>query len=206
MSNGISLSVDVQDGATPMVRELVAQLTNPRGLHEAIGLRGRTLTRDHLIGIAGSRHATANRLGATPSGHWAQAAEKTTFEADTLSATITVKHDGIGRAMHDVEITPGAGKKFLTIPLISYAYNVRAAAVWESEGLFIAKGKNSKGKDVAVAGKRLADGSFQPWYLLVPRVHQAQDRSLLPSDEEYTQAAREGTRDFVDYLLIRQRK
>lgn len=199
--SGISLKVDVNDGATPRVREFLERCANMRGLHEAIGLRARALTRDHLIELARDRHATANRLGATPSGHWAQAAEKTTHTADAVSATVTIAHPGIGRAMHDVDIVPTGGKKALTIPLIAQAYNLRAAAAWEQEGLFIAGGKNAKGKEVAVAVKRLGDGSLQPWYLLVPRVHQKQDRTLLPSDGEYALAAQQGARDFADYLL-----
>lgn len=203
--SGLSLSVDVTDGATPTVRTFLEAVAHSRRLHEAIGLRARTLTRDHLIGIAGSRHDTANRLGAQPSGHWAQAAEKTTYVADSDSATVTIAHPGIGRAMHDVDIYPGGGKKALTIPLIAAAYNLRAASVWESEGLFVVKGKSSKG-NAAVAVKRLTDGSLQPWYLLLPSVHQKQDRSLLPSDEQYRVAAVEGARDYVDYLIVRKNR
>jgi len=198
--SGISLSVDVQDGAKPLVSELISRLTNRTGLHQAIGMRARTLTWEHLISLAGTRHASAARLGATPSGHWAQAAEKSTYAADSGAATVTVTQPGIGRAFHDVDIYPSGGAKALTIPLIAQAYNLRAASVWESEGLFVVRTKNS-GKAVAV--KRLADGSLQPWYLLVPHVHQKQDRSLLPSNEEYTDAAKQGARDYVDYLLTR---
>lgn len=202
--SGISLNVDVRDGATAMVRDFIAGLTNRTQLHEAIATRARTVTRDHLISLAGTRHGSANRLGASPSGHWAQAAEKTSADFDASSATITVSHPGIGRAFHDVEIYPGAGKKAITIPLIAQAYNLRAASVWESEGLFIVKGKSSKGNGAAVAVKRLPDGTLQPWYLLVPHVHQKQDRTLLPSDREYRAAAVMGARDFVDYLITRR--
>ena len=202
--SGISLSVDVRDGASPLVGEFIAQLTNRTQLHEAIASRARTLTRDHLIGLAGTRHGSANRLGASPSGHWAQATEKTSADFDATSATITVAHPGIGRAFHDVEIYPGAGKKAITIPLIAQAYNLRAASVWESQGLFVVKGKTSAGSGAAVAVKRLPDGTLQPWYLLLPHVHQKQDRSLLPSNAEYQTAAKEGARDYVDYLITRR--
>ena len=36
------------------------------------------------------------------------------------------------------------------------------------------------------------------WYWLVKSVHQKQDRSLLPTDEEYHLATLEGVRDFLD--------
>ena len=198
--SGISLNIDVQGGQPPALRAVLGLLADRTGLHDAIARRATTLTRDHLIRIASSRHATASRLGARPSGHWAQAAEKTTFSADSLAATITIAQPGIGRAMHDVDIYPGAGAKCLTIPLIAEAYNLRAADVWESEQLVVAKSKQS-GK--AFAGKRLEDGSFQAWYLLVPSVHQHQDRTLLPSDDEYRVSALEGAHDYLSYLLTR---
>jgi hypothetical protein len=198
--SGLSLSVDVVNRVSPAIQAVTRELTDLRGLHNAMGYAARTLTRNHLIELAGSRHDTANRLGAKPSGHWAQAAEDTTFESDANSATVTIAHPGIGRAMHDVTITPGSGKKFLTIPLIAQAYDLRAAAVWAAEELFIAKAKDQSGKDYAVAGKRLSDGSFQAWYLLVPSVHQAQDRSLLPSDTEYERAAVDGAIDYLQFV------
>jgi len=196
--SGLSLSVNVVNRVSPAILAVTRELTDLRGLHNAMGLSARTLTRDHLIDLAGSRHDTANQLGAKPSGHWAQAAEKTTMESDANSATVTIAHPGIGRAMHDVTITPGEGKKFLTIPLIAQAYNLRAADVWAAEELFIPKREDQSGK--AVAGKRRSDGSFQPWYLLVPSVHQAQDRSLLPSDTEYERAAVDGAIDYLKFV------
>ena len=198
--SGISLSVDVTNGALPLVGQLLARLTNLQGLNEAMGMRAQNLTRDHLLAIAQSRHTSAERLGAQPSGHWAQAAEKTSMQADASSATVTISHPGIGRAMHDVTILPKG--KCLTIPLIARAYTLRAASVWESEGLFVAKAKSGGGSK-AVAGKLNADGKFEAWYLLVPSVHQAQDRTLLPSDEEYSLAAKEGANDYVSFLLTK---
>jgi len=198
--SGISLSVDVVNAVSLKIRAVTGLLPDLRGLHDAMGYAARTLTRDHLIGLAGTRHDTANRLGATPSGHWAQAAEKTTFTADATSATITITQPGIGRAMHDVDIHPSGGAKTLTIPLIAQAYNLRAASVWESEGLFVVKGKNSKGSGAALAVKRLSDGSLQPWYLLVPSVHQKQDRSLLPSNAAYERAAVDGAIRYLEFV------
>ena len=200
--SGLSLSVDVVSAVSPRVRGVIDLLTNFRGIHDAMGYAGRTLTRDHLIGLAGTRHGSANRLGAAPSGHWAQAVEKTTFAADAHSATISISHPGIGRAMHDVDIYPSGGAKNITIPLIAQAYNLRAASVWESQGLFVVKGKTSAGNSGAVAVKRLPDGTLQPWYLLLPHVHQKQDRSLLPSNTEYERAAVDGA---INYLQMAQR-
>ena len=194
--SGISLSIDVINPISAKVRAVTEHLTDRRGMHNAMGFAARNLTRDHLNDIATSRHATASRLGATPSGHWAQAAEKTTMESDATSATVTISHPGIGRALHDVDITPGAGKKFLTIPLLAQAYNLRAARV---EGLFVAKGKNG-GLFLAKKESEDKDAPVRAWYLLVPSVHQAQDRSLLPSNTEYERAAVDGAIDYLKFV------
>ena len=84
--SGISLNVDVRDGATPLVRDFISRLGNLSELHEFIGHRMQAVTRDHLLAL--DSHATANRLGAQPSGHWAQAAEKTSYTSDATSATL----------------------------------------------------------------------------------------------------------------------
>jgi len=193
----LTISVDIKDGVTPLVGRFVEGLTDRTGLHEAIGIRDRNLIRDHFIVIAQTRHDTANRLGAEPSGHWAQAAEKTTFRADSDATTVSINQPGIGRAVHDVTIVPGAGKQWLTIPLIAEAYNQRAYRV---PGLFM---PGAKGAKKHVLAKRGADGTLRFWYALVKSVTQKQDRTLLPSDEELRLAAFQGVRDYVDFLLSR---
>jgi len=198
--SGISLNIDVSDSGSRVVQRILALLTNRTEMNEAISKKAQALTREHLRSISLTHR---NKLGAPSSGHWGKAVDKTTAQFDATSATVTIAHEGIGRSMHDVDIYPGAGKKAITIPLIAQAYNLRAAAIWESEGLVIAGSKNAKGKSVAVAGKRLEGGGFQAWYLLVPHVHQKQDRTLLPSDEEYTQNAKEAALSYVGLILSR---
>ena len=44
-------------------------------------------------------------------------------------------------------------------------------------------------------------GVVTPFYILVKRVVQRQDRSLLPSDEKFAAAARVGVRGYVGMVL-----
>lgn len=206
--SGLAIDLDlkvVRDEATPAAQSFIDGLRSKAGLHEAIGRRALNLTREHFIRIAGTRHDTAERLGAQPSGHWAQAAEKTTMKSTAEAATISINHPGIGRAAHDVDIYPEG--MYLTIALIAAAYNQRARRV---KDLFFVQ---PKGKDYALLGQRTGKrgghaGDFGGgvaaavtwWYLLVTHVHQKQDRSLLPSDDEYHQAMSEGVEDYLSYL------
>lgn len=194
MSTGITY--DVTNHISGPLRALQTGLGGDRsGLNEAIGIEELALFRNHLIALAESRHGTANALGATPSGHLAQAAEKTTMRSDASGATITITQPGMRRAFGDVDIFPGPGKKALTIPLTAEAYNRRAIGM---VGLFAIRSKEGKGLLVRKDGA----GGLVALYLLVSSVHQKQDRTLLPSDEEIITAAKIGARNYVDYLLL----
>jgi hypothetical protein len=214
----MNIGLEIQVRSADVDRKLqafFAQISDRTEMNQAIGERARELTRNHLVAIAESRHATAERLGATPSGHWGQAAEKTTFEADGIGATVSVHQRGISRVAHDVEIKPGEGKKYLTIPAIAEAYNQRAYRV---PGLHLIFGRKAgeAARPIALGtgaaseikyGRIRKDGSRKIthtasqlgtiWYWLVKSVHQKQDRTLLPSDEEYRLSALAGVRDFL---------
>lgn len=196
----IGITINVTDTVRPALTALANGLGDRSGLHEAIGRECLALTRDHLLHIAQTRHATAERLGAAPSGHWGQAAEKTTMRSDADAATITINQPGIRRAAQDVTIVPTGGKKWLTIPLVAEAYNQRA---YRLQGLFFVKPKDG---DHALLGRREGSGKAAAvtWlYLLKQSVFQKQDRTLLPPDEAYGQAALVGAASYVDYLLLR---
>jgi hypothetical protein len=199
--SGISIrtTIDDTDSVIPRLAMFVGAL-RPGGrtkLNRAIGHHLLNLTRDHLTEIARSRHDTAQRLGARPSGHWAQAAEKARSSANAEAATVTIRHPGISRVGRDVTITPGEGKKFLAIPLIAAAYNQRA---YRQKGLFVLRSAEGALFLAKMSG-RGKSADLEVWYLLVRSVKQKQDRSLLPSDEQYSQGALEATRDYVAWLL-----
>ena len=179
-----------------MLQRFKQELAGTSDLNEAVGMQVRADVRDYLIAVAGSRHASAIRLGATPSGHWAQAAEKTTFAATAESVTVSVKHPGIRRAVQDIDILPGPGKKYLTIPLIAAAYNVRA---YRMRGLFFKLSKQGNPILWMKEGK-----SIRPVYLLKPAVHQKQDRTLLPAEEALRKSALMGVRTFVRSLIAKK--
>lgn len=109
----------------------VAAVLDSVQLSQAMGEGVKEKTREHLAELAGSRHTTADRLGASPTGHLAMAAravESASVSADAASASFSVRHPGLGRAFHDVTITPGGGRQFLTIPLNAIAYGRRISA------------------------------------------------------------------------------
>ncbi|MEO7933208.1 MAG: hypothetical protein ABIT76_08635 [Chthoniobacterales bacterium] len=153
------------------------------------------VTRIHLRDIASTRHATAQRLGASPTGHLAQAAEKVAgaaITADENEAALVFNHPGLSRAFRDVTITPTKSKA-LTIPIAAVAYGRRAG---EFAGLFLYKGKTG---NAFLALQE--DGKLKLLYLLLRSVTQKQDRSLLPSQEQWSAAAVQGAKKYVREAL-----
>jgi len=195
MSYGIA--IDVRDAISPYLDAIQDGFGNPKGLHEFIANEELELIRDYLLTEVATRHKTASALGATPSGHWGDPQSYTSASWDDEAATVAIRKAGIGRAVHDVDIEPGAGKQWLTIPLIAEAYNQRACRM---AGLFFTQ---PKGKGYALLGRRTEKGVPPTWvYLLVKSVHQAQDRTLLPTQQAMVVAADIGARKYLKTLKL----
>lgn len=105
------------------------------------------------------------------SKHWSP--DKVTV---TGKNKIHVGVEGVMRAYRDIVIRP-LHRKHLTIPLHAEAYGMKAPEV---KGLF------RMGNLLAVreGGSYGMPTSIIPWYLLVDEVHQKQDETLMPTDQE----------------------
>lgn len=209
----VTLSIDVDDvEARAMLDTFDGGLSDAALLHEHMAGRSENAVRDYLRDSAQFRHATADRLGATPTGHLERAAESVASTFDAAGAYITVTSPGIGRAFHDVTIVPVNGGKYLTIAANAAAYGRRAGsfidlrlAFFKGGTLALVKaeqssirGRRRSGYDTERAGAK--DGRGSIYYWLVKEVHQKQDRSLMPSDAEMAAAAQEGALDYLRLL------
>lgn len=122
----VSLTVSVT-GAGDLAEQF-AKVTGPKALqtlNEMMANRVREKIRDYIREeIVPTRHTTAEKLGAAPSKHMedaVKAVEDASVDANSDQATITINHPGLGRAFHDVTITPH-GDYPLTIPITAIAY------------------------------------------------------------------------------------
>lgn len=142
------------------------------------------LVRAHLAKLGTWKHMSAEKLGAQPTGILGRAATRTTSNATSEYGEVVIPTPAVRRAFHDVEIRPKSWE-FLTIPASREAYGFRAG-VLASLGWKIYR----PGKAKVLMG-RLGDDEPKVLYYLATSVHQRQDRSLLPSDEEiHTTATR----------------
>ncbi len=216
------LAVDISIGgdAQRMLAQLEAELLNPVEIHQDIATRAENLTRDYLTSLAQSRHATADSLGAAPTGHLERAAESVMSRSDAEGAVVGITSPGITRAFSDITITP-VNAKYLTIAATAEAYGKRAGAFndlrlafFKGGRLALVKADQSRVSDRRASGygieSKAAKETRVPqqaaqrppiYYWLVKSVHQQQDRTLLPSDELLQSAAEEGVRDWLKSFL-----
>ena len=153
------------------------------------------LTRRHIGSVAGSRHKTADRLGATPSGHLLQGESASVVKDDATeeTATVEVPIPGIRRAFRPLTIMP-RDKQCLTIAIHAMAYN-RSVDDLKRDNIpiFRPKGKN-------ILATTDASGNMIPLYALAMSAMIPQDRELLPSDEEYAKTAGDAYVGAIDAL------
>lgn len=199
----MNLRITIDDKALPALNAAMRMLSGAKRaeLHQAAGVEVQQITCDHVAKMASSRHATADKLGASPTNFLASAAEKvaasSALQSSPDGATLTINHPGFTRAFRSVKIVPRAAKS-LAIPIHAAAYGRRASELWDRMGLFIPKDKAGKPTRVLAA---TIGGVLTPLYILCQSVTQKQDRSLLPSDQDFQNAAVAGVKGWLGMAL-----
>jgi len=93
----------------------------------------------------------------------------------TPQGTVDIDVPGVTRAYHDMDIRP-RWRKALTIPIVRQAYGKRAS---DFSDLFVVKNRRTGHSFLA----QRQGGITTYLFLLVKRVFQRQDPSLMPTDE-----------------------
>jgi len=198
MGNPMEINIAVDDKASPKIHALLAALQDMTEVHEHVANSAYVLVQDHLKRVAPSRHATAQRLGATPTGHLEKAADDVGHRYDSREAVVEIVSEGIKRALGPLEIKP-VNKRWLTIPADAESYgksdgNNSGVAALRAEGwnIFRPRGRmflaGTKGR-----GKAAKD-TFKVLFWLKSQVTIPHDPGLLPEPDEIGAAVREGVK------------
>ncbi len=148
--------------------------------------------RTHLARASLSRHSTAARLGASPTGHLEKAAQavRTELAPGGIAAgagnpsvgAVIVESPGIARALRPVRIVPRLARA-LTIPIHALAYGRRAAEVERLTGERLFRPVRSGGRKTNILAATI-NGQLVPLYALVRSVTLPHDPGLLPTAPE----------------------
>lgn len=207
----MKMKIITGDASTPLLKEVQASLKpgskESLKLRRGMAARLETTTRDHIRMAAGSRHKTATRLSAKPTGYLSRRAETVesfvTGNPDGL-IRLTVYGDIFSRVDGAVSVTPKR-RAWLAIPNVSEAYARRPREIPGLRFMLIKKGKLAA--LVTDLEGPPAPGKRQPvkiWYWLKKGVTLPQDRGLLPTEKDYLDAVEKAADDYLAALEASQ--
>ncbi len=177
------ISITVDTGSIPArLRGLQSSLANPAHATANAADHVTARIRRHIAALGATRHATAFRLGATPTGHLRASAVRRE-SATATSATIAIGIPGIARAYRDITIRPRE-RAALTIPVHRLAYGRTVAEVARGHEIFRPRGKDYL---ATILPEDAQDRALTVLYLLRGAVRQPRDPSLLPTRDQITQ-------------------
>lgn len=186
----LKVNIQIDDTATPILAELHRELTDRAPLNRYIAAAAEAGTRLHIRSAAGSRHTTAQRLGATPTGYLTKRAELVESSATAAEAVVTVTGAIFARVSKSITVRPRT-RKMLAIPIRAESYAKRPG---EFKDLFVFRAGQGK---VFLARPGAQKGRLEFLFLLKRSVVLPQDRGLLPSDEQFGQLAELAARGYL---------
>lgn len=181
----------------PAIDAILSAVQDRSGLNRSISYDLAALVAGHIRRASATRHVSASRLGAAPTGHLEAAARSVVPVMDGREIAATVDSPGFRRVDGPLTIK-AKNTANLTIPVHAVAYGRR---VWQVRNLLgtpiirpLARGgKKGAGPYRNFLAAKVGN-EFRILYALKPSVTLPQDRGLLPSESEYgdrmTQALR----------------
>lgn len=193
----LSVTITASQNTAPKLRALIDTL-NPKenkAFFNDLADDFEILTSEHITRASRTRHTTATRLGAKPTGYLERAASTVEARGSKGLVTLTIQGDIFKRAFGPVTVTAKRAK-MLTIPWSAKALGRRAA---EFPGLFVFTSKRGS----VFLAQRINKSKIEFLFLLKKSVTLPQDRGLLPSDEDFLNAAEIAAQRHVDAVLAR---
>lgn len=191
----MSVVIDIRvESSADLVQALRTGLANTVELHTAIAAESEIFYQRYVSAL--NRHKTANQLGAQPTQHLAKSAKRIEGAGADDAAYVRIpRATGLGRAFRDLNITPKAGKKYLTIPAHRSTYGKRAGEIPHSMGFAIVGGRHR----ALVFTSGPDKGTVAYW--LRTAVTIKQDRTLLPSDAATLAVATRSAKNYLATIM-----
>lgn len=199
----MSLSVDINDQVTPLLKQVEGAVRTDR-MNAEVGRSVVNRVQAHFFKLDQER---PNALGGKRTHFYSSAAKSTQFTASADQAVVSINELGIRQRLEGGPIAPVRGK-YLTIPAIAEAYGKRARefsnlhliyrrgepiALVEGQATTVKHGKKGYKATGAVGGK--------VFFWLRKSVMQKADRGVLPSDEAISSTASQAATNFLMRLL-----
>lgn len=186
----ISFTIDMGDTVRE-IEDLGVRLESTEDIHAAIAIVTEAALKKYGRETLENNHKTADRLGATRTGHLAKAYREIEAVNDAASATLLVPRASRLRAAFGGYVQkPGPGKTYLTIPVAAEAYGKRSGEI--PDLVFMRVGP----KKTPILARPDADGGITTYYFLAREVEIQEDPDLIPF-EDLERTARDGAELYI---------
>ena len=209
----LNIKLKSSNTATPALETLRTTLKKREGFHKKLAGTLEDVTRDHIRSAATTRHKTATRLSASPTGYLTRLAETTETHSDNQGVVIRISGAIFRRVLGPVVVQP-VQRKWLAIPARADAYgrrpgefsNLRFVKFSETLAALVDGGITSGYKSRAQKKKPKKAKPHKPRALkrddkiafwLKKKTTLPQDRELIPSEQKHTAAAELAAREFI---------
>jgi hypothetical protein len=160
-----------------------ARLAAPAGLHARMAGAAERFLKAFGRTTSQTKHNTANRLGARPTGHLEDAYSRVESSSNEAAASLWIPGGSrLRAAFGSYTVRPTGGRQYLTIPVAAEAYGKRAS---EIPGLvFMRVGPTKTPLLARPDGDRITT-----YYLLAKEATIPEDTGLIPFEDLYAEAA-----------------
>lgn len=188
----MSLTVTLSGLSAADLAAFTGQVQNRAGMHARMAGDAEILIKRRGKATAATEHRTANALGATPTGHLADAYEGIEGESSADAAVLLVPGASRLRAAFGrYVLTPRNGSKYLTIPANAEAYGKRAREIGNLFPVRVGPRKT------LTLSRQREGGGLEVMYVLVQRAEIPEDAGLIPFDD-LAQEAADSAEAFID--------
>ncbi|WP_009960338.1 hypothetical protein [Verrucomicrobium spinosum] len=201
--------------ATPLLAALLPKLEDPTQLNKHIAGEAEVLTANHLINVK-SEHKTASRLGATPTYYFQNKSRAVESWYDETCAEVVIptgegaisnlsksvggsavgSREAFAPAFGAVNIV-AINSRYLTIPAAAVAYGRRAGEFPLLQFIPFASGA----KALAMVTGKGKERKTEVYYWLREEVNLKEDKTILPTDDDYAAAAERGAESFMSEMM-----
>lgn len=192
------ISLTVTTSGPDQAASAAAKLQNPAGIHARMAGAMERFLKDFGAETSRTEHATANRLGARPTGHLTDAYARVESSSGPAAASLWVPGASRLRAAFGAyTVTPTPPRRFLTIPVNAAAYGRRAREFPKGELFVLSQGvKSENTKPFLVLARSVGQNRVEAMYLLVRSATIQEDTGLIPFDDLYAEGA-DAARDYL---------
>lgn len=188
----MSLTVTLSGLSAADLAAFTGQVQNRAAMHARMAGDAEIFIKQFGKVNAAGQHRTANTLGATPTGHLADAYEGIEGESSADAALLVVPGSSRLRAAFGrYVLTPKNGSKYLTIPANADAYGKRAGTIPDLFPVRVGPRKT------LTLSRQREGGGLEVMYVLVQRAEIPEDATLIPFDN-LAQRVANSVEDFID--------